>query len=193
MSESKIVAGMPVEEFRKAGHELIDWIAGYLEDIRDYPVLPSVQPGDIAAKLPASAPERGESMDAILEDFRNLIMESFAEEMNAIEDPELRGKAFQVCPQRPVSNDGVSGARMFAAYLCHGTEAVFNALLFHQPGDRDEILERRQLQAIADVRRRDVDLPEVPRRTDGGAGAVIVNKGWNSKALGKFLRQRTAL
>ncbi|MDP3000107.1 MAG: pyridoxal-dependent decarboxylase, partial [Bryobacterales bacterium] len=74
MSESKMVAGMPAEEFRKAGHELIDWIAGYLGDIRDYPVLPSVQPGEIAAKLPASAPERGESMDAILEDFRNLIL-----------------------------------------------------------------------------------------------------------------------
>lgn len=74
MSESKAVAGMPAEEFRKAGHELIDWIAGYLADIRDYPVLPSVQPGEIAARLPVSGPERGESMDAILEDFRNVIL-----------------------------------------------------------------------------------------------------------------------
>ena len=56
MSEPKTVAGMPAEEFRKAGHELIDWIAGYLADIRDYPVLPSVQPGEIAAKLPVSGP-----------------------------------------------------------------------------------------------------------------------------------------
>ena len=74
MTELNLVGGMPAEEFRKAGHEVIDWIAGYLAGIRDYPVLPSVQPGDVAAKLPAAAPEKGESIEAILEDFRGIIL-----------------------------------------------------------------------------------------------------------------------
>ncbi len=63
-----------VEDFRRAGHEVIDWIAHYLEHTRDYPVLPKVQPGELTDALPPSAPERGESYDAILKDFDNLIL-----------------------------------------------------------------------------------------------------------------------
>ena len=36
---------MPVDDFRKYGHEFIDWIADYLENIEGYPVLSSVKPG----------------------------------------------------------------------------------------------------------------------------------------------------
>ncbi len=64
---------MTPEEFRKFGHEVVDWIADYSTNIRDYPVLPSVNPGDLIAQLPASAPEQGEPMAAILADFRRLI------------------------------------------------------------------------------------------------------------------------
>ncbi len=49
-------------------------IADYLRDIRDLPVLPDVQPGDLIDRLPSAGPEQGESMDAILADFRNLIV-----------------------------------------------------------------------------------------------------------------------
>jgi aromatic-L-amino-acid decarboxylase len=63
-----------VEDFRRAGHEVIDWIAHYLEHTRDYPVLPKVQPGELTDALPRSAPERGESYDAILKDFDNIIL-----------------------------------------------------------------------------------------------------------------------
>jgi aromatic-L-amino-acid decarboxylase len=65
---------MSPEEFRTAGHEVVDWIADYLRDIRDLPVLPDVQPGDLMDALPAAGPEQGESMDTILADFRNLIV-----------------------------------------------------------------------------------------------------------------------
>lgn len=65
---------MPADEFRQAGHEVIEWIAHYLENIDTLPVLPAVEPGDVAARLPASAPQSGEPMDAILEDFRNIIV-----------------------------------------------------------------------------------------------------------------------
>jgi aromatic-L-amino-acid decarboxylase len=65
---------MSPDEFRTAGHEVVDWIADYLRDIRELPVLPDVQPGELTDALPAAGPEKGESMDAILADFRNLIV-----------------------------------------------------------------------------------------------------------------------
>lgn len=65
---------MPPEEFRRYGHRIIDWIADYLEHIRDYPVLPRLEPGELASRLPARAPEEGEPMEAILEDFERQIL-----------------------------------------------------------------------------------------------------------------------
>ncbi len=65
---------MSPEEFRAAGHEVVDWIADYLRDIRNLPVVPDVQPGALIDRLPKTGPEQGESMDAILADFRNLIV-----------------------------------------------------------------------------------------------------------------------
>ena len=65
---------MSPEEFRASGHEIVDWIADYLRDIRDLPVLPDVQPGALIDRLPKTGPEKGESMDAIFADFRNLIV-----------------------------------------------------------------------------------------------------------------------
>jgi len=62
------------EEFRRYGHQVVDWIADYLEDIRQYPVLPDMQPGDLVDRLPAQAPDHGEPMDAILEDFQRSIV-----------------------------------------------------------------------------------------------------------------------
>ena len=43
----KNIGDMPVEEFRKNGHELIDWLADYLRDIDEYPVLAQTEPGEI--------------------------------------------------------------------------------------------------------------------------------------------------
>ena len=65
---------MTPEEFRKAGHEVVDWIADYLRDVREYPVTPTVAPGDLIDRLPTQAPEQGEPIDAILKDFRELIV-----------------------------------------------------------------------------------------------------------------------
>ena len=51
---------MPPEEFRKYGYQLVDWIADYLTNIDDIPVLPGIKPGDIKSKLPEAPPEKGE-------------------------------------------------------------------------------------------------------------------------------------
>ena len=65
---------MSPQEFRKSGHEVVDWIADYLENTREYPVLSRISPGDLTAALPQRAPETGEPMDRILDDFRKLIV-----------------------------------------------------------------------------------------------------------------------
>ncbi len=65
---------MDAETFRRHGHDVIDWVADYLATVDQYPVLPPVAPGEIRAKLPGSPPETGESMDAVLRDFQEIIL-----------------------------------------------------------------------------------------------------------------------
>ncbi|MGH7583628.1 MAG: pyridoxal phosphate-dependent decarboxylase family protein [Gemmatimonadales bacterium] len=65
---------MTPEDFRRYGHEIVDWLADYFGDIEARPVVPSVQPGQIRASLPAAAPEAGEPFDRILADFRDRIV-----------------------------------------------------------------------------------------------------------------------
>ncbi len=65
---------MPPEEFRRHAHAVVDWMADYLANVGDLPVLAQVQPGDVASRLPASAPDAGEPVDDILRDFRDVIM-----------------------------------------------------------------------------------------------------------------------
>jgi aromatic-L-amino-acid decarboxylase len=65
---------MDAETFRAHGHQLVEWIASYLEQSATYPVLPRVVPGDIASALPTQAPEQGESMDAIIADFERVLV-----------------------------------------------------------------------------------------------------------------------
>src|SRR5229473_4872670 len=65
---------MSAEEFRRYGHEIIDWIADYLEHIEELPVLAQIEPGELRAQLPSSPPQAGESMEAILADVDRLIV-----------------------------------------------------------------------------------------------------------------------
>ncbi len=65
---------MSPTEFRQFGHEVVDWIADYLANPERYPVLPLCRPGDLTDDLPASGPEQGEPMAAILKDFRDQIV-----------------------------------------------------------------------------------------------------------------------
>jgi len=65
---------MDSHAFRRHGHELVDWIAEYLERSETYPVLPRVNPGEIAAALPDAAPEDPEPFDAIMADFERVLL-----------------------------------------------------------------------------------------------------------------------
>jgi aromatic-L-amino-acid/L-tryptophan decarboxylase len=64
---------MTPDEFRRFGHELIDWIADYRAQIEAQPVMPKVEPGEIKARLPVSAPEVAEPFATVLTDFREKI------------------------------------------------------------------------------------------------------------------------
>jgi aromatic-L-amino-acid decarboxylase len=61
-------------EFAAAGHALVDWIARYLADTEQYPVLSRAQPGDVRAALPPAAPALGEPFAAVMADVERVIL-----------------------------------------------------------------------------------------------------------------------
>jgi len=65
---------MSPAEFRRRGHALIDWIAGYMERIEEFPVLSPVRPGEVRARLPAEAPESGEPFEDWLRDVEEIVL-----------------------------------------------------------------------------------------------------------------------
>lgn len=65
---------MKSEDFRRFGHELIDWIANYFDHIEELPVLSEIQPGELKSQLPAVPPQQGERMEDILADVDRLIL-----------------------------------------------------------------------------------------------------------------------
>ena len=65
---------MTADEFRRCGHELVDWIADYRSRVEDLPVLSLSKPGELRAALPEHAPDKGESFDDILADIDRLIV-----------------------------------------------------------------------------------------------------------------------
>ena len=65
---------METKQFRRYGHQFVDWVADYLEYVENYPVMSRVKPGEIRAKLPACPPQAPESMDSIFRDFKEIIV-----------------------------------------------------------------------------------------------------------------------
>jgi aromatic-L-amino-acid decarboxylase len=65
---------MTPEEFRRAGHELIDWIADYRQRIPELPVRAQVAPGQVHASLPAEPPIAPEPFAAVLADLEELVV-----------------------------------------------------------------------------------------------------------------------
>ncbi|MEU7632097.1 pyridoxal-dependent decarboxylase [Nocardia sp. NPDC049220] len=65
---------MSSSEFRKIGHELIEWVANYWENIQDHPVLSTIEPGDVAERLPVSIPEKGDGLGSLVADLDQIIM-----------------------------------------------------------------------------------------------------------------------
>ena len=66
---------MPLEEFRKTGYQLVDWITNYLKDIEKYPPLSKVNPGDILKRIPQSPPQAGEDIENVLKDVDKILLD----------------------------------------------------------------------------------------------------------------------
>ncbi|XP_030388470.1 histidine decarboxylase [Scaptodrosophila lebanonensis] len=65
---------MDFKEYRQRGKEMVDYIADYLENIRDRRVFPDVSPGYMRQLLPESAPIEGEPWPKIFGDVERVIM-----------------------------------------------------------------------------------------------------------------------
>jgi aromatic-L-amino-acid/L-tryptophan decarboxylase len=52
--------------FREAGHQLIDWIANYLENVEQHKVRPELTPGQYRARLPEDLPKERVSLAALV-------------------------------------------------------------------------------------------------------------------------------
>ena len=51
-----------------------DWADAYLKRVGELPVAATVQPGEVRARLPASAPEHGEPFETLLRDLDEVIL-----------------------------------------------------------------------------------------------------------------------
>lgn len=65
---------MTPEEFRVAGHQLIDWIADYRSSIEERPVKAQIEPGDVKRALPAAPPDGVEGIEALLADLDSVVV-----------------------------------------------------------------------------------------------------------------------
>jgi aromatic-L-amino-acid decarboxylase len=65
---------MTPEEFRQAGHELIDWIADYRQRIPQLPVKARVAPGEVRAALPGQPPTQACEFNQLLADLERVIV-----------------------------------------------------------------------------------------------------------------------
>ncbi len=65
---------MDSNEFRRHGHEIVEWIARYFENVEQYPVKSRVRPGEIKNELPELPPSGSESFDLFMKDFDEVIM-----------------------------------------------------------------------------------------------------------------------
>lgn len=65
---------LDLEAFRRNAHALVDWVTDYLAGLGDRPVREPVEPGEVRAKLPDSAPERAEPFEAVLADLDRVVV-----------------------------------------------------------------------------------------------------------------------
>jgi aromatic-L-amino-acid decarboxylase len=65
---------MNPEEFRRIGHQLIDWIADYRTRAAGLPVRSGLEPGAVKAQLPSTPPIKPEPFESIFTDLEQIIL-----------------------------------------------------------------------------------------------------------------------
>lgn len=65
---------MDTDEFRRAGHELIDWIADYRDGVPDLPVRAATAPGEVSSALPSVPPTELATIQQLLSDLDRIVV-----------------------------------------------------------------------------------------------------------------------
>src|SRR5690242_8022994 len=61
---------MDTDEFRKLGHEVVDWLADYLSTLDEKPVAPAVSPQSVRALFEEPLPQQGMPAEEILKELQ---------------------------------------------------------------------------------------------------------------------------
>jgi aromatic-L-amino-acid/L-tryptophan decarboxylase len=73
-----VVTDLTPEEFRRIGHQVVDWVADYRETLEARAVRADVGPGWVRARLPRELREDGEGFDGLLDDVRDVVLPGLA-------------------------------------------------------------------------------------------------------------------
>ncbi len=65
---------MKTSDFRRHAHEMVDWMADYLEHVDTYPVRPAAAPHSVIRQIPALPPDDGEAFETLFRDFTSIIL-----------------------------------------------------------------------------------------------------------------------
>ena len=65
---------MPIEDFRKNGYKVIDWIVDYLQNVEHQPVFPQINYGDIKKEIVKNPPFKGEDSENVLKDVDDVLL-----------------------------------------------------------------------------------------------------------------------
>jgi aromatic-L-amino-acid decarboxylase len=65
---------MTPDEFRKHAHELVEWMASYMENVEKYPVKSQVKPGRIFNQVPSLPPTKPGNFSDFINDIDEIIM-----------------------------------------------------------------------------------------------------------------------
>ena len=140
-----------MEDFRRYGKEMIDWIADYYENVGRYPVLSTLEPGEVGASLADAVPVQGEDFTEIIRD---------------IEDKVLPGITHWQSPHfHAYFPANTSGPAILGDLLCAGL-GVQGMLWSTSPACTE--IETRVLDWLADL----LGLPD-KYRSEGNGGGVI--------------------
>ena len=142
---------MSLEEFRRRGKEMIDWIADYYEQVEGYPVLSRTKPGEIGASLADAAPVQGEDFAVILQDVEDKIIPGITH----WQSPHFHGYF-------PANT---SGPAILGDLLSSGL-GVQGMLWSTSPACTE--VETRVLDWLADL----LELPQAYRSTGSGGGVI---------------------
>ncbi len=65
---------MKNSEFRTYAHEVVDWMADYLEHVEEFPVRSPAPPRSILRQIPGEPPEEGEPFESVFRDFTAIVL-----------------------------------------------------------------------------------------------------------------------